>query len=45
MEGEIDGLLQMVANVVRIENRDSIFRNRLYDRDNIYFLHAKLTHA
>ncbi len=45
MEGEIDGLLQMVTNLVRIEDRDGVLRNRLNDRDDVYFLHAKLTHA
>ena len=45
MKGKIDGLLQMVANFVRIENRDGIFRNRLYDRNDVDFLHAQLTHA
>src|ERR1700747_44538 len=35
----------MVADVVGVENRDRIFCNWLDDRDNVYFLHAKLTHA
>src|SRR5580704_4398718 len=31
VEGKIDSLLQMVANVIRVENCDRILRNWLYD--------------
>src|SRR6202034_2602130 len=41
VEGKIDSHFQMVANVVGIENRDRVLRNRLHDRDYVYFLHAK----
>src|ERR1700730_17231862 len=35
----------MVANILGVQNRDSLFGDRLYHRDYIYFLQAKLTHA
>ena len=45
MEREIDGLLHVIADVFRLENRDRVLGDRLDDGDDVHFLHAELAHA
>src|SRR5438270_3443388 len=45
MECDINSLFQVISNFIRIENRDRVFRNWLYDRYDIDFLHTQLAHT
>ena len=45
VEGEINGLLHVVADLLRIENSNRVLGNRLDDGDDVHLLHAELAHS
>ncbi len=45
VQREVMGLLELKADVERVEHDYSVFRDRLDDGDDVDLLHAELTHA